>query len=45
MEDPLAELAAFSRPWYQVPDADLVRLTAAARAAGQPVGRHRGRLR
>jgi hypothetical protein len=30
----LAELAADSGPWYQVPDADLVRLTAAARAAG-----------
>jgi len=30
----LAELAAGSGPWYQVPDADLVRLTAAARAAG-----------
>ena len=36
MKDPLAELAAYSSPfpWYQVPDADLVRLTAAARAAG-----------
>jgi hypothetical protein len=30
----LAELAADSGPWHQVPDADLVRLTAAARAAG-----------
>jgi len=30
----LAELAADSGPWYEVPDADLVRLTAAARAAG-----------
>ena len=34
MKEPLAELAAYSCPWYQVPDADLVRLTAAARAAG-----------
>jgi len=34
MKEPLAELTAYSRPWYQVPDADLVRLTAAARAAG-----------
>jgi hypothetical protein len=36
MNDPLAELAGYSCPfpWYQVPDADLVRLTAAARAAG-----------
>jgi hypothetical protein len=34
MEEPLAELAAFSCSWYEVPDADLVRLTAAARAAG-----------
>jgi len=34
MEEPLAELAAYSCPWYQVPDAELVRLTAAARAAG-----------
>jgi len=34
MKEPLAELAAYSGPWYQVPDADLVRLTAAARAAG-----------
>jgi hypothetical protein len=34
MEEPLAELAAYCCPWYQVPDADLVRLTAAARAAG-----------
>ncbi len=36
MEGPLAELAAYSCPfpWYQVPDADLVRLTAAARVAG-----------
>jgi hypothetical protein len=36
MEEPLAELAAYSCPfaWYQVPDADLVRLTAAARVAG-----------
>jgi hypothetical protein len=30
----LAELAADSGPWYQVPDADLVRLGAGARAAG-----------
>jgi hypothetical protein len=30
----LAELAADSGPGYQVADADLVRLTAAARAAG-----------
>ncbi len=36
MEGPLAELAAYSCPfpWYQVPDADMVRLTAAARIAG-----------
>jgi hypothetical protein len=34
MEEPLAELAAYSCSWYEVPDADLVRLTAAARAAG-----------
>jgi hypothetical protein len=34
MQEPLAELAAYSGPWYQVPDGDLVRLTAAARAAG-----------
>ena len=34
MREPLAELAAYSRPWYQVPDADLVRLTSAARVAG-----------
>jgi hypothetical protein len=34
MEEPLAELAADSGPWYQMPDADLVRLAAAARAAG-----------
>jgi hypothetical protein len=34
MKEPLAELAAYSAPWYQVPDAVLVRLTAAARAAG-----------
>jgi hypothetical protein len=37
MEQPLAELAELavdSGPWYEVPDADLVRLTAAARAAG-----------
>jgi hypothetical protein len=34
MDEPLAELAAFSCSWYEVPDADLVRLTAAARAAG-----------
>jgi hypothetical protein len=33
MEEPLAELAACSRPCYEVPDVDLVRLTAAARAA------------
>jgi hypothetical protein len=30
----LAGLAADSGPWFQVPDVDLVRLTAAARAAG-----------
>jgi hypothetical protein len=30
----LAEPAADSGPWHQVPDADLVGLTAAARAAG-----------
>jgi hypothetical protein len=34
MQEPLAELAAYSGPWYQVPDADLVRLTVAARATG-----------
>ncbi len=36
MQEPLAELAAYSCPfpWYQVPDTDLVRLTAAARATG-----------
>ena len=34
MNEPLAELAAYSGPWHQVPDADLVRLTAAARAGG-----------
>ena len=34
MDEPLAELAAYSCCWYEVPDADLVRLTAAARAAG-----------
>jgi hypothetical protein len=34
MEEPLAELAAYSCCWYEVPDADLIRLTAAARAAG-----------
>jgi hypothetical protein len=36
MQEPLAELAAYSCPfpWYQVPDADLARLTAAARVAG-----------
>ena len=34
MDEPLAELAAYSCSWYEVPDADLVRLTAAARAAG-----------
>jgi hypothetical protein len=34
MTEPLAELASYSRPWYQVPDADLVQLTAAARMAG-----------
>jgi hypothetical protein len=34
MDEPLAELAAYSRPWYEVPDMDLVRLTAGARAAG-----------
>jgi hypothetical protein len=45
MQETLAELAAYSGPWYQVPDADLVRLTAAARVAGyRSVGRHRRRL-
>ena len=34
MKEPLAELVAYACPWYQVPDADLVRLTAAARATG-----------
>jgi hypothetical protein len=34
MEQPLAELASHSRHGSQMPDADLVRLTAAARAAG-----------
>ena len=34
MEDPLAELAGYSRGGSQVPDTDLVRLTAAARTAG-----------
>jgi hypothetical protein len=34
MDEPLAELAAYACCWYVVPDADLVRLTAAARAAG-----------
>lgn len=34
MQEPLAELAAYSGPWYQVPDVDLIRLTTAARAAG-----------
>jgi hypothetical protein len=34
MDEPLAELAAYSCSWHEVPDADLVRLTAAARAAG-----------
>jgi hypothetical protein len=34
MEQTLAELAAYSGPWYEGPGADLVRLTAAARAAG-----------
>jgi hypothetical protein len=34
MEELLAEFAGYSRPWYEVPDAELVRLTAAARAAG-----------
>ena len=34
MDEPLAELAAYSCSWYEVPDADLVRLTADARAAG-----------
>jgi hypothetical protein len=34
MDELLAGLAAYCCPWYQVPDADLVRLTAAARAAG-----------
>jgi hypothetical protein len=34
MEEPLAELAGYSRGGSQVPDGDLVRLTAAARAAG-----------
>ena len=34
MDEPLAELAAYSCSWYEVPDADLVRLTPAARAAG-----------
>ena len=35
MKEPLAELAAYSSPfpWYQMPDAALVRLTAAARVA------------
>jgi hypothetical protein len=34
MEEPLAELAGYSRAGSQVPDTDLVRLTAAARTAG-----------
>jgi hypothetical protein len=34
MEEPPAELVAYSCPWHRVPDADLVRLTAAAGAAG-----------
>jgi hypothetical protein len=34
MEEPLAELAGYSRGGSQVPDTDLVRLTAAARTAG-----------
>jgi hypothetical protein len=33
MEEPLAELAGYSRGGSQVPDTDLVRLTAAARTA------------
>jgi hypothetical protein len=34
MPEPLAELAAYYCPWYQVPEADQVRLTVAARTAG-----------
>jgi hypothetical protein len=34
MQEPAAELAAYCGPWYQGPDAGLLRLTAAARAAG-----------
>ena len=34
MEEPLAELAGYSRAGSQVPDTDLVQLTAAARTAG-----------
>jgi hypothetical protein len=30
MKGPLAEFADYSRPWYNVPDTDLVRLTGAA---------------
>ena len=33
MKEALAELAAYSCPWYQAPDTDLVRLTAAAQTA------------
>jgi hypothetical protein len=34
MQEPPTELAAYSGPWRQGPDADLLRLTAAAQAAG-----------
>ena len=40
-----AELAAYFRAKTRLPDEELARLTLAARAGGQPVGRHRRRLR
>ena len=45
MDKPLAELAAYFQSKSRLPDQALVQLTEAARAAGQPVGRHRRRLR
>jgi hypothetical protein len=38
VEEPLAELAGYFRRRSRVPDAELVRLTAAARAAGSRWG-------
>jgi hypothetical protein len=45
MEEPLAELAGYSRGGSQVPDTDLVRLTARRPDRRAPMGGHRRRLR